>query len=391
MWKLIYYEMKKHFNNLILFIIIFCFMAINIIKIFSVYENNSFFSKKSQLDFKEPYNMLYEKYSGEITEEKIKDLMGIYIPIKMETASRTISTERDENSYTYNKYSDEIFLRWCFVDEMQYDYMYQYYANNVARNAIENMKFFYDKGNLYEYRKNYLIAKTFYLRKVSSFFNSERYQYFFYYDFSTLLMLMLITFGLSTAFVKDKESEMEYIILTTRNGRMQTRAAKMISASLFILIICIIFLWEDDITFKLIFGGEMVGDNPLYSLKGFRNTPLTLTIRECVYVWGALKVLGMLEIGMFILFLSKVFKKTIRVIVVGFTVIAGLIGLESVLTGTLRLFNPILLFSSRKLFFEATFTNCCGYPVPDYIVCIFINLIILLIFSILILYCERRK
>ena len=235
-------------------------------------------------------------YGGEITVEKINSLLEIYRPIYETVQSQTASTKEDENSYTYNVYSDELFFRKCFLEEMEYDYTYRSYAAEIVSEARENMDFYKEWGNRYEYRKNFYIARAFYGREIKDFYNTEMYQSLLYYDFSSILMLMLMVYGCASVFVKEEETEMKYIIRTSQNGRGRTYLAKIFSASLFLIVAGVLFSLWDYCLFSLFFGGTESAASPLYAIRGFQDTILTLSMGQgylllSVYVLHDISVL----------------------------------------------------------------------------------------------------
>lgn len=121
MRRLVYYELRKHFLTPVMAWMFLFLLIMDTLKIYSVYRESSLFSDSSLEEFKEAYGEFYPVYSGEITVEKINSLLEIYSPIYETVQSQTASTKEDENSYTYNVYSDELFFRKCFLEEMEYD------------------------------------------------------------------------------------------------------------------------------------------------------------------------------------------------------------------------------------------------------------------------------
>jgi len=216
MVKLIKYELKKNFLKRSIIIALLIFSVINIVKIISVHNDNSLFGSDMPASWKSVYWQQYDNFSGQMTQEKIKNLMTVYRPLEQQTADLTASTAMDNpNTYTGNVYSDYYLLKWCYVQPMEYAYMYRNTADEIVQTAEENMQFYSDYGNEYLRKENATIAKLFSERTVPDFAYTEMYQYYLEYDFSALLVILLCLYGLVGVFVSEKESDMDTLLLTT--------------------------------------------------------------------------------------------------------------------------------------------------------------------------------
>ncbi len=366
--RLIYYEGRKHFFTPVMLVLFLLFSVINGLKIYSVYQQSSVFSSQNQPEFKEAYALFYPTVSGEITFEKVRDLCAIYNPIKNVADQRMASTDKDDSSYTYNVYSDELFFRWCFLNELEYDYNYKAYAKNIVSKASANISFYEAVKNEYGANENYEIASAFYQREVSNFYNTECYQYLFYYDFSSLLIILLVIYGCSSVFVKEQETQMNMIIGTCTNGSVKTFLSKWIATGLFLMVLCILFSLEDYAFFAALFQNLDARGEPLYALEGFKNTILNLTIDQSFLLFAGTRFLGMLVLAAFFVLLSAAIKRMLPVFIVSFGLVAGAIILQSKIVNGMRLFNPISLVSSRTIYLNAEFINVAGYPVRIYYV-----------------------
>lgn len=357
----------------------FLFLLImDTLKIYSVYRESSLFSDSSLEEFKEAYGEFYPVYSGEITVEKINSLLEIYSPIYETVQSQTASTKEDENSYTYNVYSDELFFRKCFLEEMEYDYTYRLYAAEIVSEARENMDFYEEWGNVYEYRRNLYLARAFYGREIKDFYNTEMYQSLLYYDFSAILLLMLMVYGCASVFVKEEETEMKYIVRTSQGGQGRTYLAKVFSALLFLVVAGVLLNVWDYCLFALWFGGTESAASPLYAIRGFQDTILTLTMGQGYMLLSALKITGICVFCMMFLLFSLAARKGMAAFLLNFVSIMMCVSAYDYIYNSGHLWNPVSLISGRNLILRSDFINLAGYPVPQYMIAVGVAVFLIL-------------
>ncbi len=376
MVKLIGFEYRKHFAKLSILIALLVFSLVSIGKIYGIYAENSLFARgcsmQQSMQIKQLYWGFYSDFSGEITTEKIEQLLAIYRPIEAKVADLTASTRTDDpDTFTGNVYTDYHFFRRCFVLPMEYDYLYQSYASKVVLAAKENISFYSSVDNQYESRKNALIAECFSGRKVGAFAFTEMYQYYLNYDFSSFLALLLCVYGLVGVFVSEKQTEMDVLLLTTEYGGAKTVAAKLLSSALFVIAVCTWFWLLDFFAFSAVFGSFKGALAPLYAVKNFSDTPLSLSLGQYALLSGTVKTAGMLVLGAAILLLSNLFKNALFPFAVSLVGAFGLILWQGQFINSGHLWakvtNPFVLMVNRELFRKTEFANLFGLPVPSYL------------------------
>lgn len=365
MLKLVYYELRKHFLTPVMLLVLLLVLIADGCKIYSVYQEDSLFSGSNLEEFKEAYGELYPVYSGEITLEKINSLLEIYRPIYETVQNQTASTRVDENSYTYNVYSDELFFRKCFLEELEYDYTYRSYAAGIVSEAKKNMDFYQERGNTYEYRRSLYIGKAFHGREIRDFYNTEMYQSLFYYDFSSILLLMLTVYGCASVFVKEEETEMKYIIRTSRNGRGRVYLAKLFSALLFFVAMGILFAVWDFCMFALFFGGTEGTASPLYAIKGFKDTLLNLSMGQGYLALSIYKIMGLCVLCMIFILFSLCARRILAALMLNLISVMVCVTAYDHIYNSSRLWNPVSLLCARTLILRPDFSNLAGYPVPQ--------------------------
>lgn len=400
MVRLIRFEYRKHFVKPSILIALLVFSLISAFKFYGIYSENSLFARGRSMEqtaqIKQFYWDFYMDFGGKITPDKIEQLLDIYRPIEAKTADLTASTRTDDpNTYTGNVYTDYHFFRRCFVLPMEHDYMYQSYANEIVSAAQENMSFYQSVRNTYEYRKNAAIAESFSGRQIQGFAFTEMYQYYLHYDFSSFLAFLLCVYGLVGVFVSEKESEMDTLLLTTKQGGSKTIAAKLLSSAVFVIGVCTWFWLFDFIVFSAVFGSFEGAAAPLYAIKSFADTSLNLTLGQYALLSGAFKTVGMLALGVGILLLSSLFKNALIPFALSLAGAFGLIYWQGIFTGSgylwAKISNPFILMMNREYFRKTEFINLFDFPVPSYIMATLLAVLWGITFAVILLMTIRKS
>lgn len=384
MIELIKYEIRKHFLRVPIAVIILLFLIVNCFKICNTYREKCILSDNNLGAYKKVYWECYKEFGGKITNEKIEKLMSIYRPIQEKIADRTLSTDYDKTSYTYNAYSDEIFFRWCFVNEMKYDYYYKNYADKLVNEAKQNLAFYQSVGNRYKYRESYQIAVKFIGRKINTFHYTEKYLYYVQYDFSLLLILLICIYSLANMFNIEKETEMANLLHTVINGR-KLAAAKVMTSFAFTVFVCALFWIQDFVVFSCAYRNFGGNSSPLYALEIFKNTALNLNLFQYSVISALVKAFGMMIICMIILLFSAILKSTLHSYVASFIAIVSLIYLHDLEISSLillKIVNPINLLVNREIFKCYKLYNIMGYPVSEFLLSMLCGGLLLLLLYI---------
>ena len=187
-------------------------------------------------------------------------------------------------------------------------------------------------------------------------------------------------------FSKEKQGGMYQIINTSIKGRKSVTSAKMVASCIYAFIFELIFTIVDLLSFMFIYG--LYGaQNPLYSIKKFIYSPLSINIFQYILMAFGLKLIFFLMFTAFILLLSSLFSDNVLQLVIsisfaGLFLFANRIFINS--TGTnISDFNPGLLLSSSKLFTQYNVIKLFGHPVYTLMVVIIITTALFVIFSVL--------
>lgn len=385
--KIFAYETIKIFRKKYIIAALLIFSLINVYKINLYFKTdfnvNSRYS--SSKEYNQGYWTAYDKASGVITDKKINFVINRYKNARAVVSTGSFSTKPNQpNTYTGYIFGDMNMFKELY-DSLDYCYNYGNRLDNVIRKAQENIKFYGKRGNTYEAKNNEKIVKVYGGRTIDEFYNTGGYGEFFNYDFSSLLIILLLILGLASSFSLEKETGMNNILLTCRYGKSDTVFAKIKAAALFIIIISIYFFVLDFVCFSFIF--RLLGKNlPLYAISDFQFTPLNVKIWQFVILSDFIKLFGFLTIGMIILFFSSIFSESLFSFVLSAGTITACIGSNDFLSGMtgkiISLINPISMLTNRELFKKYSVLNIFGEPVFQFTA----NLIIMLLFLLFIIF-----
>lgn len=369
MVKLIGYEIKKCFWKKPILLLLLTFTIVNLFSIYGAWRDDSTFDEFPK--WKALYPTIYEQVKGEMTNDKIDTLLSIYRPIEAQVADRTASTATDNpDAFTGNLYSDYYFLNWNFVQPMEYLYTYRMQAHEIAEAARSNLPLYSSAGNDYAYRKNQMIAALYENRSIRDFAFTAFYNSFVHYDFSILLVLLISLYALADVFISEKESGMEHLLLTTRQGGRRTMTAKLIASVLFVAAVSLWFWLTDFFGFAAVYGTLDGGSLPVYALENFAQSAVGITLLQYALVSIVVKTLGAVIAGFLFLLLSRFFRSALFPYVLGLLAIFALAGLYGAYAASshllLKICNPFTLLQCRAVFRVTEFINFFGVPVLSY-------------------------
>ncbi len=359
--RLIRYELRKAFLNpwMLLFLVVLLLM--NAWKLNTEYTGEV----REITPYRSVYEDFYSRWKGPITQEHIGELMSIYGPLQKKEQEGTLSHEQDPNAYTYSEARDQRFFEVLFATEMEYDYLYQNEALRITQKAQDLVQLYSNIGNRYEVKKNTAILELFQGRTIPQFADTHWVEAWLYHDYSAMLVLLLCVFGLCTVFVTERETEMYMLLRTSKMGGGATVAAKLIASALFCVVVSLLFFGEDVLFLLARSGHPEAVKSPVYAIRYLESTPLRMSIGQFQLWTIAVKTLGILGCGCFILLISCLCRRILTTFVAGFGWIMALTVVQE-LSSTryaLKWFNPMELVISREIVTETKFVNLLGQPV----------------------------
>lgn len=356
--KMIYFEARKSWLKVSTFVFLLVFLGFNYFRL------NDFCRSyyKTYGNFQTPYFRLYETVCGEITEEKLNPFKIRAGELEAEIMTQTYSTEYEPEKYIYTGYAHGDFSLYSLMisPEISYAATYANTSNRIAAKAAESYNFYKEMGNDYESRKNAMIYNLYSNRAILEYRATNWANAYFSYDFSSLLCIILLILGLSPSFTRERESGM-YQLISAYGKMKNTVLSKVASSVVFCAILTIIFTVSDLMgvnNFLVIKDTDM----PLYSAELFELTPFNFTFTEAVFVCAGLRFLGLFEISLLVMTISKIVANTISATVSSFAAVLVLI-LLSLISDSL--INPIGLLTPKNYLEKFSVVNLFGRPVLE--------------------------
>lgn len=365
--RILKYELIKIFRKKSIIIALIIFSVINIYKINYSFKNDHIINNEHKVgkEYSQGYWRAHDEIAGTITYDKINFIKNRYKNAMDIVSSGNYSKEPNQpNTYTGYIFGDMNMFKELY-DGLDYYYNYEKRLNNVIAKAEENIDFYRERANLFEVKNNKKILSVYGKRSLSEFYDTTAYEEFFKYDFSSLLIILLLTFGLASVFSGERESSMNTILLTSKYGKNFTIATKILAAMMYVAIISIYFFILDFLCFSVIF--KLLGYNlPIYSMRDFEYTPLNMEIWKFIIYSDTIKLFGFMVIGLLILLFSSIFSESLVSFIASIGMITGCLAINDFFHGKAReiiaFINPVSMLTNRELFKEYSVIDILGKP-----------------------------
>ena len=234
MIKLIYFELKK-LVNIYYFLIILILIVANIVNIVMNYN------LRSDLIFDKGYSQIYNNIKGEITDEKILNVVCELDSVNAMIDNREDTSEKSSDTYTGYIYGDLSVLQTIY-DELYYAANYNNMINEKIKILEENKLSSLEKIKNQEYD---IMINRLEERSIKNFYNTEGITSFLEYDFSMILIIILVISSAVLLFTIDNDTEMNLIINVSNIGRSKYILSKLITVFFICIITILIFRFLD--------------------------------------------------------------------------------------------------------------------------------------------------
>lgn len=312
------------------------------------------------------YKNVHKKLDGVLTSEKVDFIINENNRLKSIVSDGTYSREYQPDSYTGYFWGDYVMINKYFYDPMKYMSTYSINIGKIVKKAKDNIIFYKKIENDFAKVKNEYIVNHYSNRKVSIFYDSKPWGLLFDYNFSNLLILLLILLGFVPMFANEKDTKMNGLIMTSQNGKINMTLVKITSALIFIAFLVLIFSCENILAFKFLYGlnGHAM---PLYAIDKYQYSPLTYSVSAFYFFKELLKILGFFSFGMMIFVFSALFDRVIYAYMFSaFLMIGGIYAsgyLASVESGKilLSLLSPFTLLKGNELYMQLLDINILNH------------------------------
>lgn len=357
------YELKKYILKPSVIICLAVLLLVNLVKVLEIYCQGSgrqiLFSGKGRIEISK--DVLYEKYGGEITQEKIESLKAELAVAEQKLEEYGIIEEPIENTYTGYPYGDVNLIK-DIISSYEYALLYTNTSNELSDRAAEKAAF-YEGRNEYDKRESELYEYCFKGRAADSYINSDAYTNIFDYKFSTVISMLLIVLAVSP--IVSKEYVFGYHNLIISSGkRKKVMHAKLFTAALFTVVMSFVVFLSDVFYWNQLYGLSGFGE-PIYTLQEFEMCPFNITLFGALVITFVLRLVFLLMFTFLVTAVSSFCKNDIISMVVsvaaGFLLVIG----SELLPGML---NPTTLIGPTELFTNMNVCNILDFPVFNVVV-----------------------
>ncbi len=362
MKRLTLFELKKLFCSPLILFMLLLFSILNFRHIYSDYQQNI----GSMRDYFNGHFALYEEISGAWNNDTIVYVLDEYEKAKAAVDAGNFSTQPDQpntiTGYVFGDYG----LFEQIKTEMDTLYHYGDTMAQLSKKALENAEFYQKKGNAYQAKVNRKIAKTYQNRSVNAYYDTLGIQEYFRYDFSTLLILLLLLPMLSPLFAKEHETEMYGLLKLTPQYR-KLSVCKLFAGMIAVTIVSIVFWCEDFLMFRFLYHIKGLSQ-PVYALKQYAYSPLTISVGEYALLQNMLKLLCFQVIGGICTTVSSASKNEIIPFCCSFAVALGLFLTDAFFANTVTaVCNPVTLCHGDRLFQKFAVCSLVGMPIDKFL------------------------
>ncbi|MGM7684951.1 ABC transporter permease [Cytobacillus sp. Hm23] len=385
MKQLVKYELYKIFRQkgiyilIILMFFLFGMMMFNESRI----PNNL---DTSAVDIKEELHGVAKKWEGKITEQKIEDaseisqLLEAKVQQKYEENNKGVMTELTSEEVAEYFILNKIIIARSYLE----DYKITMKGFDDKLNTLNKNDFTYKEALLEKEMLENLDVDTFKYNEGPK--NTIGFASGYATYFTGLIMLV----GLASVFVNETSTGMDQLIYSTRHGRKIIVTAKIIAATVLILVITLSWVIFDVLMNTYIYGTS--GWSSSIQNLGYPQSPYSLTGLEYFGIQISAHILAAIAFMAFILVVSALSKS----VLVSF-IISALVFILPSISMPIPLWEYVKKYSFGSFMSASEFINpfhainVVGVPILDPIVHYPLVALLAIIFTIVVYKTIRRK
>lgn len=315
--KLLYLEARKGILRRYVLIALALFLCLNTFKIIADYQAGEIRPVAANTSgIQTAYNQIYDRARGPITSETVSFITSEYQRLNALTADGTYSREFQEGTYSGYIFGDYYLFHSDFYPSMEYSVKYSSNMDDILEQASKNLEFYRNSGNTEGAARNRYILQHYANRSIPEFYLYDGWEALLSYDFSDLLILLLLILTIAPIFTREKENGMTLILSSCKRGRWPMLLSKCGAGVLFAIILTALFALLNLLMFGILCGFDG-WNSPLYAIKNYQNTPFTGTVLQFYGVTCVLKAFGFSVTALLLIFLSSCCKKSLYPCLVG--------------------------------------------------------------------------
>lgn len=349
---LVFQEYKKIWKrkSVIIVLLILC-----ILNVYNIVRNHA----DKNLD---GYWTIHEKIKGPMTQEKIDFVMRHYNECQKIVESGMYEQEKPDDRYFTGYVFGDFHEIGVHRKEMERIFLYNDTIKKVKAAALKNIDIYGKKENTYEVKRNKKITRVYGERNLTEYYDTSGFNNYLSYDFSSLLIIMLLLFALSPSFTHEKKCGMSALIQSCKKGGQATVLAKKNAALLFTVSISACIYLTDLLSF--LYSNHLSGYTaPIYQIKQYAFSPLVMDIWQYCLLSVCIKIFGCCIFAMLFLFISSFISEILFTFSINAAVSFLLIGLYG---KGMDILNPVAFLCNRDSF-RSIVTFNLGFPAEQYI------------------------
>jgi hypothetical protein len=367
--NLLILEIGKNLKRRSVLVVLALFLAANIYNIAANFSD----ADAEDPDAFKGYWDVYRQIEGKMTDETIRFVMRNHEELSALIASGVYETAPSDAFYTKYAFGD-----WGVFEThrkgMERIFLFNDSIEALKKSAEGNIDFYESVGNRFEAQKSRMIAESYGTRVLSHYYDMSGMKKYLNYDFSSLLIIILLVFIACPVFAHERESGMDKLLLSSVKGRHRTAFAKKHAVAAMTLAVCMIFYLSDLLGFLAV--SHLNGwSAPIYQIKQFDFSPLTLAVWQFALLSFLLKCLGGLIISQVILFFSSLFKKSLAAFIASMAILLSCVWLYG--ETAMDMVNPIAFLCSRDFLATIAYANVFGLPVNRFLIVIISGIVLL--------------
>lgn len=315
--KLLFLEARKGILRRSVLIALILFLCLDILKIGIDYRAGAIREVIGNTEgMRAGFAELYDKSKGPVTNETAGFLVDEFQRLSRTVADETYSHEPQEGTYSGYIFGDYYLIGSYFYTPMSYCVQYSARMEERLRQEQENLDFYQSAGNRFMAAKSSYILRHYANRSVSSFYVMDGWDSLLKYDFSDLMIILLMILGIAASFTREKETGMTMLLASSKRGGWPMLISKCGAAILYVVGLTAVFSLLNLAVYGILLGVE--GWNcPLYAMEAYQDTPFNGTVGQFYLLSCGMKALGFSILALLLLLLSACLQRTLYPCILG--------------------------------------------------------------------------
>lgn len=333
-----------------------------------------------------PYVIDYHN-NGEVLQIEKNLKQKVSGPITNETFEKINVRKQDVNKQGENNeaQADKIYLNLIESEiNSQLDYSQQMkdYCQNIKDNIVY-LEAHHEKRQVIQYEKLY---RTYEGRTLSYYDNHKGWDKLLDNQTAVIFILLIMVITLPMVYSREKESDMEMILYSTKIGNRQIQKSKLYFTLSFVLTLVVLFSLMDALFTLSIYGFDGF-QLPVYANEAYHFSTMNVTMIGYWLYRVLFQLIALCCIGVIILMISKRIKNPMMSIMITFMFVSGLLLLAE--TGFIT-WNPCGLLYLNKTVNNVTCITIFNHSLYTYEITLLLDACILLMIF-LYTQCTRRR